>query len=208
MTAQLDAMLRYPGHAPATGRRPMPTAEACAQVAYFVAISQEAWPDRLDELLGTIRQSKAALGAVVRGQPEMATHSGVEADTNERHSLGEPFGGVELKDGCGHSANVRTRDDGRPVQCKVIEPALCTWIEEWGQHTGLAIDRCEVGSLGSIAERTRERKVVQGRRTAMLLSDDVLDLERKQGCASRERTILTASIRPRRNVPAQSCRHI
>jgi heme-degrading monooxygenase HmoA len=36
-------------------------------VAFFVAIHQEAWPDRLDELLGTIRQSLASAPSVHPG---------------------------------------------------------------------------------------------------------------------------------------------
>src|SRR3954447_15768474 len=60
--------LRYAQRSPGSDRRSVGTPEGRGHVAYFVAIFQEAWPDHLEDLLGTIRHSLASAPSLHPGR--------------------------------------------------------------------------------------------------------------------------------------------
>src|SRR3954462_1185641 len=60
--------LRYAQRSPESDSRSGGAPEARGHVAYFVAIFQEAWPDHLEDLLGTIRHSLASAPSLHPGR--------------------------------------------------------------------------------------------------------------------------------------------
>src|SRR5438477_4283 len=76
----------------------------------------------------------------------------------------------------GNAADFGQRFDSIVLQQEVFAPAIGTWVEETDQGTGFFQDRAKIASFGLIADRTSEGQVLLAGRTAMLFTDDMIDL--------------------------------
>lgn len=108
----------------------------------------------------------------------------------------EPVAGVHLEqpDG-GASCGGLARDMGS-LTSKVIGPPIAPRMEQRCQNAGVGIDPAEVDALLEIALRTGEREVGGVIGAAVLLGDDVFQVETESGSMLREAAIFAAVLRP------------
>ena len=64
----------------------------------------------------------------------------------------------------------------------MVAPQVSSGVEEWNELTRLRIDPGDIRTFVKVTVKARERKVVRIAITAVLPSDDMLDME---GCEGR-----------------------
>jgi hypothetical protein len=98
-------------------------------------------------------------------------------------------GQIDREDLDRHFANGSFPHQHRAVPHEMVCPPICTRIEE-PDVSSFEVP-CDIRSLVRVAAFTAHRQIVSRGWATVFLSDDVVDLERKQGCIRRNLTILT-----------------
>ncbi len=70
-------------------------------------------------------------------------------------------------------------DDSPSLKAKVFLPGVFSWVKEGDGDAGLRIDTAQIRAFVQIAPVAREGKIVRVIGTAMLLSDYMLNVERR-----------------------------
>ena len=77
----------------------------------------------------------------------------------------------------GRTASRRSTDDQRALPCEVFRPLVSPWMEQRHKLSAFRIKASNVRSLLEVAKAARQSQIVRFSGTAMLASDDVLDME-------------------------------
>ena len=93
----------------------------------------------------------------------------------------------------GRSSRRRKTDDHRTVEFEVVAPTLAPGMKQLDDGARHRVDARQVRSLVSVAAITSQRQVVQGIVRAMLLRDDVFDMEGKQRNSRLRQTAVFAT---------------
>ena len=115
---------------------------------------------------------------------------------------------VQLKDCDRDAPHGRAWDDLGSIKSKVLVPGLSARVEEWRQIARLWVERCEVRALCPVAERTGKSLIVRSSRAAVLLRDDVLNVEAEEGEIGGEATVLTTAFGAFGDFAPQSHRNV
>jgi len=79
---------------------------------------------------------------------------------------------------------------------EVFDPAVAARVEEADDLSSIAVDPCDIGSFSFVAAQASDGQILANRLAAMLLGDDVIELEREKMICLRQLTILTEAVRP------------
>lgn len=93
----------------------------------------------------------------------------------------------------------RPADDPGAIGFEVIDPDIPAGMEKGDQGAVGRVDPCKIRPLVEVAPVARQREILGGVRPAVLLRDDVLDLEGEALRILKEETILAPSAGPSPN---------
>ena len=86
--------------------------------------------------------------------------------------------------------------DASTLQPKVARPLLTTWMEQWGYAPTLWIHRGDIGALEAIARAACPGEIVERRRAAVFLGDDVIGLVRIEHITLVNETVFASAKSP------------
>src|SRR5258708_13227735 len=105
--------------------------------------------------------------------------------------------GIHLQQADRRSANRCAPDNEDPVALEVLIPLILTWVEQSDECAAFGVKGAEIGPLMCVAVITGESEVFTGVSSAMLASDDVLDvIGEKRLCCLRQATVFAATPGP------------
>ncbi len=96
---------------------------------------------------------------------------------DERGPLRHPNRQIDRQQGDRGSPNGRPPDEDRPLPAEVPRPFVTAGVEEPDLLSGPGIDTRQIGSFVVVVRQASEGQVGSDRAAAMLLRNDVMDLE-------------------------------
>ena len=90
----------------------------------------------------------------------------------------------------------RLGEKSSAIPTEMLIPRLPPWMKQRNNLTGVRVDPREIRPFVAVAVAARESQVLQFGGTAVLLSDDVVEMKRQFSERFRETTILAAVTGP------------
>jgi hypothetical protein len=98
---------------------------------------------------------------------------------------------IEHQESNGGAANGGATDNRSSFQAKVMAPLMAPWIEQASEPAIDRIKRSDVRPFVLVVRQARKGTIRHQRLSAMLLGDDVIDLERRRAASPWHAAVFT-----------------
>jgi hypothetical protein len=115
---------------------------------------------------------------------------------NQQTTHGNGVGAVYLQQMNRCASGGRLSEKSSAIPGEMLVPLLPAWMKQRNNLTGVRVDPRQIRPFVAVAVAARESQVFQHGRTAVLLGDNVVEVERQLSERFREATILAAVTGP------------